>query len=156
MKSEPENQTFRYAGLWRRFLSLFVDFVFLSLFFFPITKAIKGTWMMGVSDHRWSSGIFITDPLCIAFTIIIVFYFILLEGLIGVTLGKRVVGIRVISLDGSKPGLAKSIIRNVLRIVDSLPVLNIAGIILILRSGECARFGDRIAGTRVIVERRDS
>jgi hypothetical protein len=42
------------------------------------------------------------------------------------------------------------VVRNALRLVDSLPTLNILGVILILRSPERVRFGDRVAGTRVI------
>jgi uncharacterized RDD family membrane protein YckC len=118
--------------------------------FFPITKAVKGVWMMGISDHRWSAGFVATDPLCIVFFIIMASYFIVLEGLAGVTIGKRVVGIRVVASDGHRPGLYKGFLRNVLRIVDSLPVLNIVGVVLIILSKENARFGDRIAGTRVI------
>jgi len=35
--------------------------------------------------------------------------------------------------------------------VDSLPALNILGVVLIATSPERARFGDRVAGTRVII-----
>ena len=141
---------FRYAGLWPRFLALLIDFVLLSLIFFPITKIVKGTWLMTTADHRWASGWFITDPLCLTFLAIIILYFILLEGLAGATIGKLIMGIRVVDIKGDKPGLMKSLVRNVLRAVDSLPVLNIIGVILILRSDERARFGDRVARTRVI------
>jgi uncharacterized RDD family membrane protein YckC len=147
-KSDQLNR--RFAGLWPRFVALLFDFLFLSIIFFPVTRIVKGTWVMGVSDHRWSSGWMVTDPLCIAFLGIIVLYFILLEGFAGATLGKLVVGIRVVSVDGDKPGLWRGFLRNILRVVDSLPVLNILGVVLILRSSERARFGDRIAGTRVV------
>lgn len=46
--------------------------------------------------------------------------------------------------------MPRSLLRNALRLVDGLPALNIVGIILILRSSERARFGDRVAGTRVV------
>jgi uncharacterized RDD family membrane protein YckC len=46
--------------------------------------------------------------------------------------------------------MARSAARNVLRVVDGLPVLNVVGIVLILTSPEKARFGDRVARTRVI------
>jgi uncharacterized RDD family membrane protein YckC len=105
---------------------------------------------MGVSDHRWASGWFVTDPICLVFLAMIVLYFILLEGLAGATLGKLAVGIRVMSIEGRKPGLTRSIVRNALRVVDSLPVLNILGVVLITRSADRARFGDRVAGTRVL------
>ena len=77
-------------------------------------------------------------------------YFALFEGLIGATLGKWIVGLRVEQAGKGKPGLIKGFLRNSLRIVDGLPAFSILGIILILASPERARFGDRVAGTRVI------
>jgi len=108
---------------------------------------------MSPDDHRWSSGLFVTDPLCIAFLVVMGLYFVVLEGAAGATLGKWVVGLRVVGENGGKPGLLRSLYRNLLRVVDGLPALNIVGIVLILRSPECARFGDRIAGTRVVYQR---
>jgi uncharacterized RDD family membrane protein YckC len=140
----------RYAGLWVRFLALLIDFVLFCAVFFPVTRLIKGVWIMGATDHRWNTGLFVTDPLCIAFFIVMVLYFVLLEGLTGVTLGKRIAGLKVERKEGGKPGLIKGFLRNVLRIVDGLPVLCIVGIILIQTSDQRARFGDRIADTRVV------
>ena len=70
------------------------------------------------------------------------------------TLGKWALGLRVERVGGGKPGLIKGLYRNVLRIVDSLPALNILGILLILTSTEHARFGDRVSGTRVVHVRK--
>lgn len=142
--------SFHFAGLWVRFTALLVDFTLLSIPFFIITKIVKGVWLMGAKDHRWVSGWFINDPLCMIFLAIIVLYFILLEGLAGMTVGKRLLGIKVVAVEGGLPGLKRSLIRNLLRAVDSLPALNVVGVILILKSPERARFGDRIAGTRVV------
>jgi uncharacterized RDD family membrane protein YckC len=143
-------ENIRFAGLGPRFLALLSDFLLFCAVFFPITRLIKGVWIMRAADHRWKFGLFITDPLCIAFLLIMILYFVLLEGLIGVTLGKWIAGLRVERAGGGKPGLIKGFLRNVLRIVDGLPVFSILGIVLILTSVERARFGDRIAGTRVI------
>jgi len=140
----------RFAGLWFRFLALLGDFLLFCAVFFPITRLTRGVWVMSAADHRWSHGLFITDPVCIAFLAIMILYFMSLEGLMGVTFGKWVVGLRVERVGGGKPGLIKGLLRNVLRIVDGLPAFNILGIVLILTSAERARFGDRIAGTRVI------
>jgi len=154
MNDHSENGNYHYAGLWYRFLALLADFVILSIPFFIVTRIVKGVWLMGTGDHRWVYGWFVNDPLCIIFLVIIILYFILLEGLAGATLGKLAVGIRVISLDGGKPGLKRSLIRNLLRAVDSLPAFNIVGMVLIIKSPERARFGDRVAGTRVVHLRR--
>lgn len=140
----------RFASIWPRFLALLVDFLLFCVIFFPVTRFTKGVWFMNATDHRWNYGLFISDPLCISFLFVMVGYFMLLEGLQGVTFGKWVVGLRVIRVGGGKPGLIRGLLRNVLRIVDGLPVFCILGIIMILRSAERARFGDRIAGTRVI------
>jgi uncharacterized RDD family membrane protein YckC len=142
----------QYAGLGRRFLALVVDFLIFSAIFFPVTKAVKGVWIMSPQDHAWGYGWFITDPLCLTFLVIMVMYFVLLEGLAGATIGKRLLRLRVVGTDGQRPGLGRGALRNVLRVVDSLPALNILGVALILTSAERARFGDRIAKTRVIIE----
>jgi len=146
----PMQEDARFAGLWPRFVALLVDFLFFCAVFLPATRLLKGVWMMSATDHRWNYGLFVTDPLCIAFLVVMVVYFVLLEGLRGVTLGKWVAGVRVERVGGGKPGLAKGLLRNVLRIVDGLPAFSILGIALISTSAERARFGDRIAGTRVI------
>jgi uncharacterized RDD family membrane protein YckC len=140
----------RYAGLGSRFLALVVDMLLFCAVFFPVTRLVKGVWVMSAADHRWTYGWLITDPLCLVFMVLMVSYFILLEGLIGTTLGKRAVGIRVVDLDGRKPGLRRGLIRNLLRVVDTLPALNLLGVVLILTSKERARFGDWVAGTRVV------
>ena len=142
-----------YAGLGRRFLALLIDFLFFCLLFFPITRIVKGVWLMNRTDHAWGYGWFITDPLCLSFLVFMIVYFIVLEGLFGATLGKKLAGIRVVGLDGQKSGLGPSVVRNILRVVDALPALNILGVVLIVLSPKNARFGDRIAGTRVIINK---
>ena len=140
----------RYAGLAVRFSALAVDFLLFCAFFFPVTRIVKGVWLMGANDHRWVHGWVVFDPICAVFLAIMFLYFVCLEGLVGATLGKWILGIRVVRLDRGKPGLARSLGRNLLRLVDGLPALNIVGVVLILRSPEMARFGDRWAGTRVV------
>ena len=145
MKNETE-----YAGLRERFLALLIDVLLFCICFFPITRIVKGVWLMSPNDHNWVRDWFIFDPLCLVFLVIMGLYFIVLEGWLGATLGKRILGLRVIGLDGRRAGLWKGIVRNALRLVDGLPAFNLLGVILIQRSRERARFGDRIARTRVI------
>ncbi|MCP4567485.1 MAG: RDD family protein [FCB group bacterium] len=154
IKSPKPTDHPRYAGLWPRLAALVIDFLLLSLLFFPITKVVKGVWIMTGSDHLWEYGWFITDPLCLIFLAVIVVYFILLEGIFGATIGKKVMDLRVVRTDGHKPGMARSAARNLLRAIDALPAFSILGIVLIVTSPEKARFGDRVAGTRVIIRRR--
>ena len=140
-----------YAGLRERLLALLIDVLLFCACFFPITRIVKGVWLMSPNDHNWVRGWFIFDPLCLAFLVVIGLYFIVLEGWLGATLGKWIMGLRVIGLDGGRAGLWKGTVRNALRLVDGLPAFNLLGVILIQRSDNRARLGDRIAGTRVIL-----
>lgn len=130
-----------------------IDQLLFCALFFPITRLVKGVWIMAPADHRWHSGLFITDPICIAFLVFELVYYVALEGLAGETLGKFVLGLRVVSCRGTVPGLWRSAVRNALRIVDGTP-MQLTGVILILLSPEKARLGDRVAGTRVIIARQ--
>ena len=100
---------------------------------------------MGPEEHLWG----ISDPICLVFLFIIFAYLILLEAYVGWTIGKRILGMRVLDRNGNKIGFSKSAIRNLLRLVDGLPAFNILGIILIARSPTGQRFGDKVAGTYV-------
>jgi uncharacterized RDD family membrane protein YckC/ribosomal protein L40E len=81
-------------------------------------------------------------------------YFIIAEALTGQTAGKRLTGIRVVTEEGEPISWGKSVGRNLLRIVDSLPALYIVGIFLMLRSEKLQRCGDRAARTIVIMDGR--
>jgi len=133
------------SGVLRRGIGFLLDFVFLSIFFFPVTYLYSGKWVMGPEEHLWG----ISDPICLVFLLIIFAYFILMEAYVGWTVGKKILGMRVTDGAGQKIGLSKSAIRNLLRLVDGLPAFSILGIILITSSEQGQRFGDRIAKTYV-------
>ena len=133
------------AGIFRRGIAWIVDILFLSIFFFPITYWYSGKWIMGPKEHLWG----ISDPIRLVFLFIIFAYLILMEAYVGWTVGKRIMGMRTVNGSGNKIGLSKSVIRNLLRLVDGLPAFNILGNILIARSPTGQRFGDRVAGTYV-------
>lgn len=76
-------------------------------------------------------------------------YFALLEGLFGQTIGKRLVGVVVVKRDGSPCTMRTSIVRNLLRVVDSL-FWYALGLVAMLLSEDRQRVGDRAAGTVVV------
>lgn len=149
-EASQQNSQVQYGCLGLRFVALAADFFFLSLVFFPVTRVVKGVWIMSSEEHFWEYGWLVTDPLCLIFLLVIVLYFVLLEGTHGATIGKRLCRLRVVGMDNRKPGIARSAVRNILRAIDALPAFNILGVVLIITSPEKARFGDRVAGTRVI------
>jgi len=73
-----------------------------------------------------------------------------MEAYTGWTVGKKILGMKVVDGVGNKIGLSKSVTRNLLRLVDGLPAFNILGIVLIIASPVGQRLGDRIARTYVI------
>ena len=133
----------------RRGIAWVLDILFLSIFLFPATYLYSGKWIMGPEEHLWG----ISDPICLVFLFIIFAYLILMEAYVGWTIGKRILGMRVVDVSGEKIGLSESIIRNILRLVDGLPAFNALGIILIATSQREQRFGDRVAKTYVVKNR---
>jgi uncharacterized RDD family membrane protein YckC len=75
----------------------------------------------------------------------------LFEGLWrGRTPGKALLGISVVSLDGSPVRLQQALIRNVVRFVDVLPGTYLVGLVAVLASSRSQRVGDVAAGTLVV------
>ena len=80
---------------------------------------------------------------------IIILYYVIQESAFASTAGKRLLRLRVVGLDGDPPSIQKSIIRNLLRPVDWLPLLYILGLLTIVISSKKQRLGDIVAGTVV-------
>lgn len=80
-------------------------------------------------------------------------YGALLEGLWnGQTIGKRLFHLRVIDQTGLPLRIEQAWVRNLMRVVDALPLAYLVGGISGLSSPVMQRFGDRVAGTLVVRE----
>lgn len=134
------------AGVFERIFAFLLDFVFLSLFFFPITYLYSGKWLMTPKDHLW----IIFDPICLIFLVVIFLYFILTEAYLGQTVGKKIMRIKVVDYKNNKISIKKAAIRNILRLIDGLPAFSFIGLLLIIFSKNHQRFGDIVAKTFVI------
>ncbi len=67
--------------------------------------------------------------------------------------GKRMIGLRVLTPEGVVPGVGALLTRNVFRLVDSLPVFYVVGLLFVMFGRRHARLGDLAAGTVLAVER---
>lgn len=76
-------------------------------------------------------------------------YYVVCEAVAGATLGKRMVGIRVVGEDGEHVTLGAAFLRNLLRFVDAL-FFYFVGFIFALLSKRGQRLGDRAAHTIVV------
>jgi uncharacterized RDD family membrane protein YckC len=71
----------------------------------------------------------------------------------GRTVGKYAAGIRVVGGLGEPIGFLASAIRNILRVVDFLPVLYVGGVVSMVATRRDQRLGDLAAGTIVVRDR---
>ncbi|MHB1033253.1 MAG: RDD family protein [Pirellulales bacterium] len=148
----PENIAFRYraAGPFRRLPAYLVDLVIrgligvlamlaLALLFHLIGVAGMG---MGIAGVVWF--------------ILAWFYGGLFETFWnGQTPGKRMMRIRVLSVDGQPINGFQAVLRNVLRAVDAMPAVYYQlGLITATMNDRFQRLGDLAAGTMVVVEER--
>jgi len=132
-----------YQGIGTRLVAQIVDSIILLVLYFVVGAALFGGPSFDVYGAAAMSFLAI-------YGILAFLYFAVLEGYRGATVGKMVMKIRVVREDGSPCGIVPAIIRNILRIVDSLPFLYIIGMILISRSSKKQRLGDSVAKTVVV------
>ena len=135
-----------YAGVGSRAVATIVDSIVMFVVFFAIAAATGQTTEEGFE----LTGV----PFFLA-TGVYFLYYIALEALSGATLGKRIVGLRVVREDGGGIGWRESVIRNLLRFVDGL-FLYLVGAVLVWTSAKRQRLGDRIAETVVVRGRKAS
>jgi len=80
-------------------------------------------------------------------------YFVLAEAIGGATLGKRLMGIRVVMADGSKLTVLGSLVRNLFRLLDELPPMSlipVVGLVVSSITRRRQRIGDLFARTVVV------
>jgi uncharacterized RDD family membrane protein YckC len=148
----PEHVQFSYelAGLGSRFVALLVDMLLQGA---VLALLIGIVLRLPHLLPDWNPGI--TVWVLLSFSALFsLAYFIILELLWqGQTVGKRLMGLRVIRTNGTAIGFSESAVRNLLRLLDALPAFNAVGALFIFFSRHCQRVGDFAAGTLVVRER---
>lgn len=155
----PENIAFRHrvAGPFRRLAAYVIDVLI------QVAAAGLGIILLGlvfgtVSLPRTGMGVGL-----ILWFVLNWFYHGLFEAYFnGQTPGKRLMRIRVVSVDGQPIGGVQAVLRNVLRIVDGQPGLHLmlgpfmyqVGLLTAMMNDRYQRLGDLACGTMVVVEQR--
>jgi uncharacterized RDD family membrane protein YckC len=70
----------------------------------------------------------------------------------GRTPGKRMAGVRILSRDGGQPSSTALLLRNVFRLVDSLPATYLLGLSTCFLTRQRIRIGDMAAGTLLVLD----
>ncbi len=96
--------------------------------------------------------LFIAGILIIVQFVLAWLYTSLYEGLTGATPGKKMFGLKVIHENATPLTGSGAVIRNFLRAIDGLPVLNAVGLICMLIDNRFRRIGDLAAGTVVVYQ----
>jgi uncharacterized RDD family membrane protein YckC len=138
------------AGIPSRLLAFFIDGVINLLV--VVAAALAAAALYGAMGS--SGGVAEALALTLFSLLLLVghfLYFAILEATsAGRTPGKRALGLRVVRIDGSAPGLTESLGRNIARIVDYAFGI---GLFVAFFNPQSRRVGDLLAGTMVIRER---
>jgi uncharacterized RDD family membrane protein YckC len=149
---EQTSLEFPLAGIGSRFLAVALD-TLLQIGAYTVLALIAAlvSWVgiAGVMGKQWALAILIFVAFSVQFG-----YFAFFETFWnGQTPGKRWTHLRVIQDSGRPISAYDAILRNLLRIVDTLPSLYAIGIVTMLISKENKRIGDYAAGTVVVHEK---
>lgn len=138
--SQHVNIDYPVAGLGERLVGALID---LGVYF--------GLWLVFASV---SSGLS-DGTAMLVFLIILVATYILYDLICevfmnGQSVGKKVMKIKVISIDGSQPSIGQYFIRWVFRLIDGALTMQTCALVCIAVSDNKQRLGDMIAGTTLI------
>jgi uncharacterized RDD family membrane protein YckC len=129
----------------RRVLATIVDGVLLGLLFFVMSMLFGSSSAEGGQVNASLNGL----PF-LMYLVLVVAYYVLMEGYLGQTVGKMLLGIKVVREGtGEVPGLQGAAIRTVLRIVDGF-FFYLVAFISVLASAKNQRLGDMVANTLVV------
>jgi uncharacterized RDD family membrane protein YckC len=74
----------------------------------------------------------------------------------GRTPGKRIAGVRLVTREGDIPGIGPLLLRNIFRLLDSLPAAYLVGLITVVLTEHHVRVGDLAAGTLLVMDHDSS
>ena len=150
---------FAVAGIGSRFVAVLLDHMiqFVALIVEILIFAWIGSYAPKGNDAplntaaKWFLGFVIFFNFCLWAG-----YFALFEAYWhGQTPGKRVMKLRVIKDAGRQITFFEALARNLMRVVDYLPSIYLAGVITMLCNKQNKRLGDMVAGTLVVHEARE-
>jgi uncharacterized RDD family membrane protein YckC len=137
------------AGIALRFVAVLLDAVIVFLPLGIIVGVLSGGGYAERGDGYANAGIDIGGNAFWLLLALGVGYYTVCEAATGATLGKRMVGIRVVGEDGEHVTFGAALVRNLLRLVDAL-FFYLVGFLFALTSTRDQRLGDRAAHTIVV------
>jgi uncharacterized RDD family membrane protein YckC len=140
------------ALLARRIKAALIDMLLLALafgFIAAVSGGIHSTTTSANGTTSVQAGASVHGGAALLFFLALFAYYAGCELRWGQTPGKRLMRLRVLTLDGRPPTTRAVLIRTAARLIDVLPVFYLVGLIALLLGSEDQRIGDRLAGTTV-------
>ncbi len=149
--STTQNVDLEYevAGVGYRILAALLDGVFTAVYvgiIFLCLGLSASAWRNLLDDHQY----LIMTLLIIASLPVLLYHFLSETFMNGQSLGKKIVGIKVVKVDGTQAGISSYMLRSLFRIIDIQLLNGLVAIIAIPVSDKSQRLGDMAAGTTVI------
>jgi len=138
------------ASVKDRILAFLIDLAIFLAVFIPIGIYVLSSYRFSVLDLALDIQSPIPSAYILLATSFFIVYTFVFESFWGRTPGKRIVGIKVVRDDGAPISMIESLVRNVVRAVDFLPVGYIIGGASIIYSPNRQRLGDIIGRTVVV------
>jgi uncharacterized RDD family membrane protein YckC len=133
----------------RRIAATAVDGLFIGSLY-GVMAAFVGT-VTDRGEFFWTASM--PAAANVAYGVLVVAYYLVLEGFRGQTLGKMLVGVRVVDArTGDRPRFRAVAIRTALRVVDGIATYLVA-FLTVLLTARRQRLGDLAAGTLVVADR---
>lgn len=155
ISSENVHLGLETAGLASRFSAAVVDLL-LQLSFLALISLVA-SWVSAYLPvaERWTMFLLYLGTAVYGLAAFFIFfgYPMMCEMATGQTPGKKWMSLRVMQINGMPVGVWPAVIRNVLRLVDFLPVCYGLGSLVVLLNSNNRRLGDLVAGTVVVRER---
>jgi len=138
------------ADIFERILAWLTDAIILGAYSFIISMIWGAIEVSGFTDSEnafWIPFLLIVLPTFLYYPVVETVWK-------GYTLGKKIVGIRVVKIDGSRPTLGSFVIRWLFRLLEVSIMAGSIAIVTILLNGKGQRLGDIVAKTTVIKDKK--
>ena len=148
-RERNEARPLETAGISLRFVAVLLDTIIVLLPMFVVVGLLTGG---GYSEHGPGYSNVGIDVGGGAFLLLLglgIGYYVACEALTGMTVGKGMVGIRVVGEAGERVTFGAAFVRNLLRLVDAF-FFYLVAFVFAVQSPRRQRLGDRLAHTVVV------
>jgi uncharacterized RDD family membrane protein YckC len=134
----PGTRSYAFVIDWHIRLLIAAAWLLIAYYVFDIALSVKS-----------AAGFLSILPASIIYFL---YHPILEVALRGRTPGKRMAGVRIVGREGGPPGTSALLIRNIFRLIDSLPAAYVVGLICCFVTANRVRIGDMAAGTLLVLD----